>query len=181
MQQCAEPRRDAPPEDLQAPSSSPPLPGAPGAVCATWNPRRRLPTEVGTPPEVSARLTEIAQEVEAQQRTALGSLATATKPKLDKFMKAYHEMLVKFREELSRSLQEAMKFMRKMEPQLNSLSISEWSLRNILSSEHQRKSTNSPAARSPRGEAPVRILPANVGTPHSSRLLKGKCAFGPFL
>jgi hypothetical protein len=47
---------------------------------------------------------------------------------------AYHEMLMKFREELTRPLQEAMEFMRTVESQLNSLSISGRSLRNILSS-----------------------------------------------
>ena len=54
-------------------------------------------------------------------------------------MEAYRAVLVKFREELTRPLQEAMKFMRKMEPQLNSLSISGRSLRNTLSSERWRK------------------------------------------
>jgi hypothetical protein len=54
-------------------------------------------------------------------------------------MEAYHEVLVKFREELMRPLQEAMKFMRKMEPQFNSLSISGRLLRNTLSSERWRK------------------------------------------
>jgi hypothetical protein len=44
-------------------------------------------------------------------------------------------MLVKFREELTRPLQETMKFMRRMEPQLNSLSISGRSQRNTLLSE----------------------------------------------
>jgi hypothetical protein len=39
--------------------------------------------KVGAPPEVSARLTEIAQEVEARQRMALGGLAAATEPELD--------------------------------------------------------------------------------------------------
>jgi len=43
-------------------------------------------------------------------------------------------MLVKFREELTRPLQEAMEFMRRVESQLNSLSICGRSLRNILSS-----------------------------------------------
>jgi hypothetical protein len=80
-----------------------------------------------------------AKEVEARQRTTLGSLAAETEPELDLFMEAYHEVLVKFREELTRPLQEAMKFMRKMEPQLNSLSISGRSLRNTLSSVRWRK------------------------------------------
>lgn len=47
---------------------------------------------------------------------------------------AYHEMLVKYREELTRPLQEAMEFLRRVETQLNTLSISGRSLRNILSS-----------------------------------------------
>jgi hypothetical protein len=66
-------------------------------------------------------------------------LAAETEPELDQFMEAYHEVLVKFKEELTRPLQEAMKFTRKMEPQLNSLSISGRSLRNTLSSELWRK------------------------------------------
>jgi hypothetical protein len=69
----------------------------------------------------------------------LGDLAAEMEPELDQFMEAYHEVLVKFREELTRPLQEAMKFMRKMEPQLNSLSISGRSLRNTLSPERWRK------------------------------------------
>ncbi|OEL22668.1 Homeotic protein knotted-1 [Dichanthelium oligosanthes] len=89
---------------------------------------------VGAPPEVSARLTAMTQELEARQRAALGGLGAATEPELDQFMEAYHEMLVKFREELTRPLQEAMEFMRRVETQLNSLSISGRSLRNILSS-----------------------------------------------
>lgn len=47
---------------------------------------------------------------------------------------AYSEMLVKYREELTRPLQEAMEFLRRVESQLNSLSINGRSLRNILSS-----------------------------------------------
>ena len=66
-----------------------------------------------------------AKEVEAWQRMVPGILATATEPELDQFMEAYHEMLVKF--------------MRKMEPQLSSLSISGRSLRNTLSSKCWRK------------------------------------------
>ena len=88
--------------------------------------------------------------MEARQRTTLGSLAAEREPELDQFMEAYHEVLVKFREELTRLLQEAMKFMRKMEPQLNSLSISGRSLRNILSPEHWQKRatpTNNPQER----------------------------------
>ena len=57
-----------------------------------------------------------AKEMEARQRTTLGSLAAEMEPELDQFMEAYHEVLVKFKEELTRLLQEAMKFTQKMEP-----------------------------------------------------------------
>ncbi|EEE59851.1 hypothetical protein OsJ_12427 [Oryza sativa Japonica Group] len=90
--------------------------------------------DVGAPPEVAARLTAVAQDLELRQRTALGVLGAATEPELDQFMEAYHEMLVKYREELTRPLQEAMEFLRRVETQLNTLSISGRSLRNILSS-----------------------------------------------
>uniref|UniRef100_A0A0D9ZCJ5 Homeobox domain-containing protein n=1 Tax=Oryza glumipatula TaxID=40148 RepID=A0A0D9ZCJ5_9ORYZ len=90
--------------------------------------------DVGAPPEVAARLTAVAQDLELRQRTALGGLGAATEPELDQFMEAYHEMLVKYREELTRPLQEAMEFLRRVETQLNTLSISGRSLRNILSS-----------------------------------------------
>uniref|UniRef100_A0A0D9VYH8 Homeobox domain-containing protein n=1 Tax=Leersia perrieri TaxID=77586 RepID=A0A0D9VYH8_9ORYZ len=88
------------------------------------------------PPEVAARLTAVAQDLELRQRTALGGGlgAAATEPELDQFMEAYQEMLVKYREELTRPLQEAMEFLRRVETQLNTLSISGRSLRNILSS-----------------------------------------------
>jgi hypothetical protein len=77
--------------------------------------------------------------MEARQHTALGGLAAKTEPELNQFMEAYHEVLVKLREELSRPLQEAMKFMQKMEPQLSPLSISVRSLHNTLSSRRWRK------------------------------------------
>ena len=70
-----------------------------------------------------------AKEMEARQRTTLSDLAAETEPELDQFMEAYHEMLVKFT--------------RKMEPQLNSLSISGRSPRSTLSTEHRPSSSNS--------------------------------------
>jgi hypothetical protein len=80
-----------------------------------------------------------AKEMEARQHTVLGGLAAETEPELDQFMEAYHEVLVMFREELTRPLQVAVKFMRKMGPQLSSLSISRRSLRNTLPSGRWRK------------------------------------------
>jgi hypothetical protein len=78
-----------------------------------------------------------AKEMEAWQHTAPGGLAAEMEP--DQFMEAYHEELVKLREELTRPLREAMKSMRKMEPQLSLLSISGRSLHNTLSPKRWRK------------------------------------------
>jgi hypothetical protein len=80
-----------------------------------------------------------AKEMEARQRTTLGGLTAEAEPELDQSMEVYPEVLVKFREQLTRSLQEAMKFMQKMELQLSSLSISKRSLRNTLPSGHWQK------------------------------------------
>jgi hypothetical protein len=70
-----------------------------------------------------------AKEMEARQHTTLGGLAAETEKELDQFMEVYHAMLVKLT--------------RKMEPQLNSLSISGRSPRRTLSTEHRPSSSNS--------------------------------------
>ncbi|THU71593.1 hypothetical protein C4D60_Mb04t03090 [Musa balbisiana] len=78
---------------------------------------------VGAPPEVVARLSAVAQELEMRQRANLICRDSPTDPELDQFMEAYNEMLIKYREELTRPLQEAMEFLRRMESQLNSLAL----------------------------------------------------------
>ncbi|KAK2981750.1 hypothetical protein RJ640_006002 [Escallonia rubra] len=86
--------------------------------------------QVGAPPEVMARLTAVRQEFETRQQqrasnplSRYGRESTSSKdPELDQFMEAYYDMLVKYREELTRPLQEAMEFMRRIETQLNMLS-----------------------------------------------------------
>ncbi|KAL0432615.1 UNVERIFIED_CONTAM: Homeobox protein knotted-1-like 2 [Sesamum latifolium] len=77
--------------------------------------------KVGAPPEVVARLAAVRQEFEARQRAAAASRDDSKDPELDQFMEAYCDMLVKYREELTRPLQEAMEFMRRIETQLNML------------------------------------------------------------
>ncbi|KAI4316567.1 hypothetical protein L6164_024539 [Bauhinia variegata] len=77
--------------------------------------------KVGAPPEVVARLAAVRQEFEARQRSSIGSRETCKDPELDQFMEAYYDMLVKYREELTRPIQEAMDFMRRIETQLNTL------------------------------------------------------------
>ncbi|XP_064937299.1 homeobox protein knotted-1-like 6 [Musa acuminata AAA Group] len=83
---------------------------------------------VGAPPEVAARLSAVAQEFDMRQRASLICRDAAPDPELDQFMEACHDMLVKYEEELSRPLQEAMAFLRSVESQLNSISVDGGSL-----------------------------------------------------
>nr|AKB11679.1 KNAT1 [Populus tomentosa] len=75
--------------------------------------------KVGAPPEVVARLAAARQEFESRQRSFITSRDNSKDPELDQFMEAYYDMLVKYREELTRPMQEAMDFMRRIETQLN--------------------------------------------------------------
>ncbi|CAN4092236.1 unnamed protein product [Withania somnifera] len=77
--------------------------------------------KVGAPPEVAARLSAVRQEFEVRQRASLTDRDVSMDPELDQFMESYYDMLVKYREELTRPLQEAMEFMQKIEAQLNML------------------------------------------------------------
>ncbi|KAE8659197.1 Homeobox protein knotted-1-like 1 [Hibiscus syriacus] len=77
---------------------------------------------VGAPPEEVARLAAARQEFEARQRFSVAPRYSSKDPELDQFMDAYYDLLVKYREELTRPIQEALDFMRRIEAQLNILS-----------------------------------------------------------
>ncbi|KAL4297055.1 hypothetical protein GQ457_12G017120 [Hibiscus cannabinus] len=77
--------------------------------------------KVGAPTEVVARLAAIRQEFEARQRSSVTPGDNSKDPELDQFMEAYYNMLMKHREELTRPIQEAWDFMRRIETQLNML------------------------------------------------------------
>ncbi|XP_065020397.1 homeobox protein knotted-1-like 6 [Musa acuminata AAA Group] len=83
---------------------------------------------VGAPPEVASRLSAVAQEFDMRLRASLICRDAAPDSELDQFMEACHDMLVKYEEELSRPLQEAMAFLRSVESQLNSISVDGGSL-----------------------------------------------------
>ncbi|KAG8499282.1 hypothetical protein CXB51_005788 [Gossypium anomalum] len=79
--------------------------------------------KVGAPPEVAAQLAAARQEFEARRRSAVSSTRDTIKdPELDQFMEAYYGMLVKYRDELMRPMQEALDFTRRTEAQLNRVS-----------------------------------------------------------
>lgn len=84
--------------------------------------------KVGAPPEVAGRLTTVRHEYEARQRAILlntsGCRDSYKDPELDQFMEAYYDMLIKYKEELARPIQEATEFMRQIESQLSTFTIS---------------------------------------------------------
>ncbi|XP_030504829.2 homeobox protein knotted-1-like 2 isoform X1 [Cannabis sativa] len=77
--------------------------------------------KVGAPPDVVARLGAARQDFESRQRSLVSSRDSSKDPELDQFMEAYYDLLVKYRDELTRPIQEAMDFMRRIETQLNML------------------------------------------------------------
>ncbi|KZV54511.1 homeobox protein knotted-1-like 2 [Dorcoceras hygrometricum] len=104
--------------------------------------------KVGAPPEVVARLTAVRQEFEARQRNGSAARESSKDPELDQFMEAYYDMLVKYREELTRPLQEAMEFMRRIESQLNMITNcpvrilnSEEKCEGVVSSEEEQENS----------------------------------------
>ncbi|KAJ0233261.1 Homeobox protein knotted-1-like 1 [Hirschfeldia incana] len=78
--------------------------------------------KIGAPPEVVDRITAARQEFEArQQRPTASVTALSRDPELDQFMEAYCDMLVKYREELTRPIEEAMEYIRRIESQISML------------------------------------------------------------
>ncbi|KAL1223530.1 Homeobox protein knotted-1-like 1 [Cardamine amara subsp. amara] len=78
--------------------------------------------KIGAPPEVVDKITVARQEFEARQLPSTPSVTPSSRdPELDQFMEAYCDMLVKYREELTRPIQEAMEFIRRIESQLSML------------------------------------------------------------
>ncbi|CAL9053049.1 unnamed protein product [Musa banksii] len=74
--------------------------------------------KVGAPPDVVERLSAIARELQSRCTRRQGS---SSDPELDQFMEAYCDLLVKYREELTRPLHEATDFLKRVESQFNAL------------------------------------------------------------
>ncbi|KAJ1293801.1 hypothetical protein BS78_01G096500 [Paspalum vaginatum] len=77
--------------------------------------------KVGCPPVVAEEIAAAAREREAWQRAAAGDAHTRPDPELDQFMDSYCDLLVAWKEELSRPLREAREFLTMVESQLNSM------------------------------------------------------------
>ncbi|KAM0878272.1 hypothetical protein ACQ4PT_034985 [Festuca glaucescens] len=76
--------------------------------------------KVGAPLEVLDRLSAVAAKLDAAPARRQHELPRAD-PELDQFMEAYCNMLVKYREELARPIQEATEFFKSVETQLDSI------------------------------------------------------------
>ncbi|RCV09404.1 hypothetical protein SEVIR_2G029800v4 [Setaria viridis] len=73
--------------------------------------------KVGAPPDVMERLTAMAAKLDARPP----GRHEPRDPELDQFMEAYCNMLLKYREELTRPIDEAMEFLKRVEAQLDSI------------------------------------------------------------
>ncbi|RCV41520.1 hypothetical protein SETIT_9G142500v2 [Setaria italica] len=78
--------------------------------------------KVGAPPEVVGRLSALAGEVEMNSGDGQEQ-PTEADPELDQFMEIYCHMLVRYRQELTRPIEEADEFFRSMEAQIDSFSL----------------------------------------------------------
>ncbi|XP_018682022.1 homeobox protein rough sheath 1 isoform X1 [Musa acuminata AAA Group] len=74
--------------------------------------------KVGAPPDVVARLSALAQELESPWSCRQ---EPSSDPELDQFMEAYCDVLMRYRVELTRPFQEAMDFLKTVESQFNAL------------------------------------------------------------
>ncbi|ONM01870.1 hypothetical protein ZEAMMB73_Zm00001d030994 [Zea mays] len=73
---------------------------------------------VGAPPEIVSRLSTLAVDVEMNSDDRQEHRRAAD-PELDRFMEIYCHMLVRYRQELTRPIQEADEFFRSMEAQID--------------------------------------------------------------
>ncbi|CAN6298292.1 unnamed protein product [Urochloa humidicola] len=94
--------------------------------------------EVGAPPEVVGRLSSLAAEVEMNSGDGQ---EPAADPELDQFMEIYCHMLVRYRQELTRPIQEADDFFRSMEAQIDSFSLDDNGYEGGGSSEEDEQET----------------------------------------
>ncbi|KAL5209911.1 hypothetical protein ABZP36_005534 [Zizania latifolia] len=78
--------------------------------------------KVGAPPEVVGRLSALAGELDSRSEERRQE---PSDPELDEFMETYYDMLVRYKQELTRPIQEADQFFRSMEAQIDSLTLDE--------------------------------------------------------
>uniref|UniRef100_A0A0D9VXA8 Homeobox domain-containing protein n=1 Tax=Leersia perrieri TaxID=77586 RepID=A0A0D9VXA8_9ORYZ len=77
--------------------------------------------KVGAPPEVVGRLSALAGELDSPSEDRRHE--QSSDPELDEFMETYIDMLVSYRQDLTRPIQEADQFFRNMEAQIDSFTL----------------------------------------------------------
>ncbi|XP_074555621.1 homeotic protein knotted-1-like [Curcuma longa] len=93
--------------------------------------------KVGAPPDAAARLSELSRELES--RLSCRRREASSDPELDQFMEAYCDILTKYRDELSRPLQEATEFLNSVESQLTAFAAAASSSRLFSYSDAEEK------------------------------------------
>ncbi|KAF0909983.1 hypothetical protein E2562_001233 [Oryza meyeriana var. granulata] len=93
--------------------------------------------KVGAPPDVVGRLSALAGEFESRSEDRRPE--PSSDPELDEFMETYIDMLVSYRQELTRPIQEADQFFRNMEAQIDSFTLDANSCEGGNSSEDEQK------------------------------------------
>uniref|UniRef100_A0A0E0KHB8 Homeobox domain-containing protein n=1 Tax=Oryza punctata TaxID=4537 RepID=A0A0E0KHB8_ORYPU len=78
--------------------------------------------KVGAPPEVVGRLSALAGELDSRAEDR-HQQEQSSDPELDEFMETYIDMLMSYRQELTRPIQEADQFFRNMEAQIDSFTL----------------------------------------------------------
>lgn len=79
---------------------------------------------VGRLEEACESATTIGQMVSSSSGSAHGHGSLGEDPALDQFMEAYCEMLIKYEQEVSKPFKEAMLFLKKIESQFKTLTVS---------------------------------------------------------
>ncbi|KAG8062093.1 hypothetical protein GUJ93_ZPchr0003g17466 [Zizania palustris] len=92
--------------------------------------------KVGAPLEVVGRLSALAGELDSSSEARRQE---PSDPELDEFMEIYCDMLVRYKQELTRQIQEADQFFRRMEAQIDSFTLDDNSCEGGDSSEDEQE------------------------------------------
>ncbi|XP_037427642.1 homeobox protein knotted-1-like 4 isoform X1 [Triticum dicoccoides] len=93
--------------------------------------------KVGAPPEIVGRLTALAGDLDSDPGDRRQD--PVPDPELDEFMETYCDVLVRYKQELTRPIQEADEFFRAMEAQMESFTLDDHSYEGGGSSEDEQE------------------------------------------
>ncbi|KAL5217622.1 hypothetical protein ABZP36_018306 [Zizania latifolia] len=102
--------------------------------------------KVGAPLEVVGRLSALAGELDSSSEARREE---PSDPELDEFMETYCDMLVRYKQELTRQIQEADQFFRRMEAQIDSFTLDDHNCEGGDSSEDEQETAGNMVGASP--------------------------------